>query len=311
MTPKYLKLIKNDDGVIKKKIATANEILKSCVLCPRECKVDRSKNELGICRTGKNAYISSIHSHFGEEAPLVGKNGSGTIFITYCNLMCNFCQNFDISHEGIGNEVSIKTLAQYMLTLQNEGCHNINFVTPTHVIPQIIAAIEIAAKKGLNIPIVYNTGSYDRVEILKILDGIIDIYMPDFKFWDNAIAKKTCNAEDYPEFAKNAIKEMHRQVGDLIIDESGIARRGLIVRHLVLPKNLAGTRSIMHFLATQISKNTYVNIMPQYRPCGKAFQIKDLSSHINNKEFIDALDMAKEEGIERLDMPFLRELALA
>ena len=278
-------------------------MLDRCSLCPRECNVDRLSGDSGICKTQDRALVSSYNPHFGEEAPLVGRKGSGTIFFTHCNLMCNFCQNYDISHEGHGQTVIDEQLAQIMLHLQNIGCHNINFVTPSHVVAQILSALEVAVENGLSIPLVYNTGGYDKVETLQLLDGVFDIYMPDFKFWDSDTAEKTCNAKDYPEIAQKAFLEMHRQVGDLVIDDSGIAQRGLLVRHLVLPKELAGTRDVMWFLAEQISPNTYVNVMSQYRPCGKAAEIKDLTRSISDKEYQQAIEAAKEEGINRLDQP--------
>jgi putative pyruvate formate lyase activating enzyme len=298
-TPLYITAFKT--GALDKKAEQARRILKNCRLCPRECGIDRTAGEKGVCRTEEKAVVSSFNPHFGEESPLVGSNGSGTIFFTFCNLMCSFCQNYDISHGGAGEAVTEEQLAQMMLLLQNQGCHNINFVSPTHVVPQILAAVKIAVKEGLCVPIVYNTGAYDKVETLKLLDGIIDIYMPDFKFWNPEIAKITCNAEDYPEAARNALIEMNRQVGDLVTDESGIAVRGLIIRHLVLPRNLAGTREVMKFIAEKISSNSYVNIMPQYRPCGSAHETKGLNRTITEEEFETALKEAAEEGIKRLD----------
>lgn len=289
------------DGLLLKKIHTARTILTNCVLCPRKCNVNRIAEDKGICKTGQFAVVSSIHPHFGEEAPLVGTNGSGTIFFTHCNLMCNFCQNYDISHQGLGREVTDEELADMMITLQVQGCHNINFVTPSHVVPQILSALEVAINKGLMIPLVYNSGGYDDVKTLQLLDGVIDIYMPDFKFWDSPIADATCSAANYPEIARNALAEMHRQVGDLVIDASGVAQKGLLVRHLVLPDNLAGTRSIMKFLHDTISPNTYVNIMSQYRPCGRAHEVEGLSRPLSAEEFRAARKMAKEEGTTRLD----------
>ncbi len=300
--PCYIKTYK--EGLLKKRIEKAWDILKACNLCPRRCGVDRISGQTGFCKTGENAYVSSYNPHFGEESPLVGKNGSGTIFFTYCNLLCIFCQNYDISHEGHGEEVTCEQLAGMMLFLQNSGCHNINFVTPSHVVPQILSALEIAIKNGLAIPLVYNTGGYDRVETLELLEGIFDIYMPDFKFWDPKVAELTCKAQDYPEIARNAILEMHRQVGDLVIDKSGLARRGLLIRHLVLPHGLAGTRDIMKFIAQKVSSNSYVNIMPQYRPCGRAYEVKELSNYLLPEEYKSALLAAKEEGVLRLDRPF-------
>ncbi len=275
----------------------------ACTLCPRNCAVDRLAGQTGVCKTGARAWVSSYAPHFGEEAPLVGKNGSGTIFFTHCNLGCLFCQNFDISHEGVGREVSTVELAAMMIELQRRGCHNINFVTPSHVVGQILEALGIAAENGLRVPLVYNSGGYDRVETLRLLEGVFDIYMPDFKFWDPRVAKITCNASDYPEVARKALREMHRQVGDLSLDADNIAGRGLLVRHLVLPQRMAGTRAVMRFIAGEISPATYVNIMNQYRPCGRAAEVPGLGAHPGAKDFEDARRAAVEEGIRRLDRP--------
>jgi len=288
-------------GLLKEKTDAAFEILDNCTLCPRKCGADRLSGETGVCRTGNDAYVSSYNPHFGEESPLVGSHGSGTIFFTHCNLLCNFCQNYDISHEGYGEAVSHEVLARLMLSLQQSGCHNINFVTPSHVVPQILSALGIAIEEGLSVPLVYNTGGYDRVETLRLLEGVFDIYMPDFKFWSPEIAESTCDAGDYPEAARHALLEMHRQVGDLVTDESGIATRGLLIRHLVLPRGLAGTREVMRFIAQKISPNSYVNIMPQYRPCGRAAEIKELAGYPSQEDYETALQAAKEEGITRLD----------
>jgi putative pyruvate formate lyase activating enzyme len=298
-TPAYIKT--HATGNLSKKTSQSRAVLKRCVLCPRQCKVDRLSDEKGICHTGKLALVSSYNPHYGEESPLVGRHGSGTIFFTHCNLLCNFCQNYDISHEGWGSEVTDEELAAIMLSLQERGCHNINFVTPTHVVPQILSALEIAIQNGLNIPLVYNSGGYDSTETLKLLEGVFDIYMPDFKFWDSNIAESTCKAADYPKIARQALVEMHRQVGDLVIDPSGIAQRGLLVRHLVLPENLAGTRDIMDFIHSSISPDTYVNVMSQYRPCGRAHKTPGLSRPITVEEFRAAIQSAKHEGITRLD----------
>ncbi|MBW1812688.1 MAG: radical SAM protein, partial [Deltaproteobacteria bacterium] len=245
--PVYIETFKK--GLLKKKAEAAWAILKSCALCPRKCGVDRQSGEKGMCKTGIKALVSSYNPHFGEEAPLVGSHGSGAIFFTHCNLLCIFCQNFDISHQGYGEEISNEQLADLMLHLQNLGCHNINFVTPTHVIPYILKALEVAVKEGLSVPLVYNSSAYDSIETLRILEGVFDIYMPDFKFWKSDNAKIACDAEDYPEVARNALIEMHRQVGDFEIDESGIARRGLLIRHLVLPANFSGTQDVLRFIA--------------------------------------------------------------
>jgi putative pyruvate formate lyase activating enzyme len=297
--PAYISTLKN--GLFKRKIEKAYNLLKSCVLCPRKCNVDRLSDKTGICNTGKLAWVSSYNPHFGEEEPLVGSHGSGTIFFTHCNLLCVFCQNFDISHQGYGQKVSDDELAEIMLSLQNQGCHNINFVSPSHVVPQILSAVEIAATHGLSIPLVFNTGGYDRVATLKLLEGVFDIYMPDFKFWDPLIAENACQAGDYPEVARNALLEMHRQVGDLQIDEYGVARQGLLIRHLVLPQGLAGTREIMRFIAQNLSTNSFVNIMSQYRPCGRADEVKGLNSNLKSDEYRLAVQAAKDEGITRLD----------
>jgi putative pyruvate formate lyase activating enzyme len=297
----YIKLI--EQGKLEEKIRSARSKLQACTLCPRECRVDRLKGQTGVCKTGKYARVSSYSPHYGEEAPLVGTNGSGTIFFTHCNLLCIFCQNFDISHKGLGQEVTAEQLASIMVDLQRMGCHNINFVTPSHVVSQILEALAIAADSGLRVPLVYNSGGYDRIETLQMLEGIFDIYMPDFKFWDPRVAEETCNAPDYPEVARNALREMHRQVGDLVIDGNGIARRGLLVRHLVLPAGLAGTREIMRFIAHDISTDTYVNIMSQYRPCGRAAEVRELATYPTENDFKKARLAAMEEGIRRLDHP--------
>lgn len=297
--PSYLKLYR--EGTLQDRIDQTVALMESCALCPRECHVDRLSGELGFCRTGEKANVASLHAHFGEEAPLVGNSGSGTIFFRSCNLLCSFCQNYDISHDPEGGETAPKELAVMMLSLQRRGCHNINFVTPTHVVPQILQGLSIAIEHGLHVPLVYNTGGYDKVETLKILDGIFDIYMPDFKFWDAKWAEKFCKAPDYRKIAVTAIKEMHRQVGDLVVDESGIAVKGLLVRHLIMPSDVAGTREIMVFLADKISKDTYVNVMDQYHPCGKAFGEPAINRRITRNEYVMALRWAKDAGLHRLD----------
>ena len=299
LQPAYINLYKT--GKLLERIEKAQNLLKQCQICPRRCKVNRLENKVGVCKVGRLAKVSSYNPHFGEESPLVGMHGSGTIFITSCNLGCVFCQNYEISHQGEGFEVSSERFAQMMIELQNMGCHNINFVTPTHVVPQILEALLIAVREGLRIPLVYNTGGYDLVESLQLLEGVFDIYMPDFKFSDSEVAARLCKARDYPQVVMKAIKEMHRQVGDLVIDERGIAERGLIIRHLIMPNGLAGTRKVMQFLAQEISTNTYVNVMDQYRPCGLAHKYDDINRHISHEEFENALQMAREEGIHRLD----------
>jgi putative pyruvate formate lyase activating enzyme len=293
----------HNDGRLQAKAQQAIARLTCCSLCPRCCRVNRTTGEKGYCRTGAKAVVASYVAHFGEEAPLVGKHGSGTIFFSYCNLLCNFCQNFEISHGGTGYEVTDRELAQIMLDLQAAGCHNINFVTPSHVVPQILSALVLAAENGLKVPLVYNSSGYDSVETLKILDGVIDIYMPDFKFWDAAIAQQTCDAPDYPEAARRAIVEMHGQVGELTLTADGIAMYGLLIRHLVLPGDLAGTGRIMAFIAEKLSTQTYVNIMNQYRPCGRAAEVETMARTVTAKEYAQAVAAARKAGITRLDRP--------
>ena len=299
--PAYIKTF--EKGLLQEKIIAAHKLLGSCNLCPRKCCVDRLSGETGVCNTAKHAFVSSYNPHFGEEKPLVGTNGSGTIFLTHCNLMCLFCQNFDISHEGYGQRTTEAQLAAIMLALQQHGCHNINFVTPTHVVPQILSALEIAIQQGLSIPLVYNSGGYDLPSTLKLLEGVFDIYMPDFKFWDPAVSDRTCGADDYPEVARNALIEMHRQVGDLTMDSLDIAQRGLLIRHLVLPEGLAGTREVMRFIARKLSADSYVNIMSQYRPCGHAAEVVQLAAPLSSDDYETAVLEAKKEGINRLDRP--------
>lgn len=287
-------------GVLSEKIKDAEEILKECILCPRGCRVDRTAGEKGFCKTGDKPFVSSWGLHLGEERPLVGRLGSGTIFLGNCNLGCLFCQNYSISHLGEGVEISFEKLAGLMLGLQHSGCHNINFVTPTHQMPMILRAIQIASEKELNVPIVYNCGGYESLHALKILEGVVDIYMPDFKYIDPEMAFTYSYAKDYPEVAKSALKEMHRQVGDLIIDRD-IALRGLLVRHLVLPGGIAGTEGVVKFIAEEISRDTYINIMDQYRPCYKAFDHPPMNRRITETEFRDAVGMALEAGLKRID----------
>ncbi len=297
----YLDSLEN--GSLQAKIEKAEACLSNCKLCPRQCGVNRLEGQTGFCKTGRQAMVSSYGPHHGEEKPLVGRHGSGTIFLARCNLLCIFCQNYEISHLGEGQPVSTGQLADIMLELQDYGCHNINFVTPSHVVPQIMAAVKIAAENGLMVPLIYNTGGYDTVDTINMLDGVIDIYMPDFKFWNPGVAEQLCNAANYPSVARDAIVAMHSQVGDLLINEDGIALHGLLVRHLVLPDNLAGTEPVMEFLANKISRNTYVNVMSQYRPCGDAIQVEALSRSIEQKEYRQALEFARKAGLQRLDRP--------
>jgi len=288
-------------GKLRERVETALSLLETCSVCPRSCGVNRLAGDIGKCRTSRQAIVSSYGAHFGEEAPLVGRYGSGTIFFTNCNLGCLFCQNYAISHLGKGQKVSKEEVAYIMLSVQARGCHNINLVSPTHVVPQILEALELAVESDLHLPLVYNSGGYDSVETLKVLDGIVDIYMPDMKYDDEETARELSGIENYPEVNKAAIKEMHRQTGDLEISQEGVAQRGLLVRHLVLPRGLAGTKGIVNFLSKEISRNTYVNIMAQYRPCYEALQIPGLGRRISSAEFHEALSLAQEAGLSRLD----------
>lgn len=297
MLPSYISEISLEE--LKERRDKLYELLESCRLCPNECGVDRRVSDNGNCRSGYLPIVSSYFPHFGEEPPLVGRFGSGTIFFTNCNLDCKFCQNYDISHYGIGKEVSIEELASMMIYLQNRGCHNINFVTPTHFTPQIVDALIIARERGLEIPLVYNCGGYESIETLKLLDKIIDIYMPDIKYSSNENALKYSGVSNYWDVVRQAIKEMHRQVGDLMISSSGIAKRGLLIRHLVLPNDISGSKKVLDFIANEISKNSYVNIMDQYRPAYLANQFTELNRQINEKEFFEVINYAKQIGLHR------------
>jgi len=296
--PSYIGL--HRDGTLAARTRAALEILTCCRLCPRACGVDRAHGQLGFCATGREACVASYGAHYGEEAPLVGRHGSGTIFFTGCNLGCGFCQNYDISHAAGTAATSSAELAGMMVELAESGCHNINFVTPSHVIPQILEALPQAIEQGLRVPLVYNSSGYDAVESLRLLDGIFDIYMPDFKFWDSAFAERYCRAPDYPAVAQAAVKEMHAQVGDLTI-EHGLAARGLLVRHLVMPNDVAGTAPVMEFLAREVSRDTYVNVMMQYRPCFRAAGDVTIGRRVTVAEYTHAVEAALKAGLHRLD----------
>ncbi|MEW6664363.1 MAG: radical SAM protein [Thermodesulfobacteriota bacterium] len=297
--PSYIRLYQT--GELKARAEEAAGLLESCAVCPRACGVDRLKGEKGFCRTGRRARVASYNAHFGEESPLVGRYGSGTIFISSCNLLCSFCQNFEISHRNEGTDVGPGQLAEMMIRLAQEGCHNINIVTPTHVVPQLLEALLDAVPRGLNVPLVYNSGGYDKVETLRLLEGVFEIYMPDFKFWEARWAERYCGVSDYREVASAAIREMHRQVGDLVLDGRGIAVKGLLVRHLVLPENVAGTKRVLAFLAGEISPDTYVNVMDQYRPCGKVLDDEFVGRRLTPQEFREAMASARSAGLRRLD----------
>lgn len=297
-SPAYLRLL--DNGELEKRVALAQEILSHCNLCGWDCNIDRLSGKLGVCRTGALARVSSFGPHHGEEAPLRGYHGSGAIFFTRCNLRCQFCQNHNISQTDDGKEVNAKDLANIMLELQDMGCHNINFVSPTHVVPQIIAALFIAARDGLHIPLIYNTGGYDSLSILQLLNGVIDIYMPDMKYSSPQTALHYSKIRRYPQINRQAVREMHRQVGNLQRDERGIAYRGLLVRLLVLPFGLAGVQETIHFLATEISIHTFINIMDQYHPAFNASQYPKLNRRIKIQEYKEAIQIAHDAGLSRL-----------
>ena len=300
--PSYIAL--SESGELEERICRAYALLESCTVCPRKCRINRLDDERGFCRTGLLPVISSFGPHFGEEPPLVGHNGSGTIFVTHCNLSCEFCQNYDISQCGNGETVSCETLAGMMIHLQQRDCHNINLVTPSHVVPQIIRSIGIAAEQGLHIPIVYNSGGYDSVDTLLLLDGIVDMYMPDAKYGSDDVAMTLSHAPEYVASMKAAMKEMHRQVGDLVIRD-GLAVRGIIIRHLVLPENLAGSDSVLPWIAENISRDSYVNIMNQYHPSWhtQGDWISSLSRSVGRRitsdEYLYAIRCALDSGLHR------------
>ena len=298
-TPAYLRIPRKE---LQARGQTAWTHLADCDLCARYCHVDRLRGTKGaVCRTGERALVHSYGPHHGEEDPLRGWNGSGTIFFSWCNLRCVYCQNWEISHKGIGREVSSPALAAMMLELQALDCHNINLVSPSHVVAQIIAAVAIAARRGLRLPLVYNTGGYDSPEALALLDGIVDVYMPDMKYADSTVAREYSRIRDYARVNRAAVKEMHRQVGDLVVDTSGIARRGLLVRHLVLPQDLAGTDQVLAFLAREVSADTYVNLMDQYHPCYRADEHPPLDRPLTRDEYAEARSLAARHGLRRLD----------
>jgi putative pyruvate formate lyase activating enzyme len=297
--PSYLNLLEN--GQLKRRTEELYAQYENCSLCPRDCRVDRTRGETGKCQAPAELKISSAFPHFGEEAPLVGKKGSGTIFFSHCGLRCVYCQNYSISIEGGGVKVSDERVADSMLKLQEMGCHNINLVTPTHYLPGIVKALESAASRGLKIPLVYNTGGFEKPEILKLLDGIVDIYLPDFKYTDPACsAEYSSEAYSYPHYAKASFREMFRQVGNLRTDHFGIARRGLMIRHLVLPNDAAGTREMLKFVAEELSTDCYLNIMRQYRPEYKAADYPEINRRIKPSEYAQAVGLAKELGFKNL-----------
>ncbi len=299
--PNYVQLL--ESGELEKRIATALEGLQNCTVCPWDCNINRLEDEKKVCRTGRLARVASHFPHFGEEDCLRGWRGSGTIFFAWCNLRCVFCQNFDISQKEAGKEVTPAELAAMMIELQERGCHNINWVTPEHVVPQILESLPLAIEMGLRLPIVYNTSAFDSLESIRLMKGIVDIYMPDFKYWSENKSQRYLKTTKYPEAARQVISEMHKQVGDLTFDEKGLAIHGLLVRHLVMPGEHDESRRIMNFLAREISTSTYVNIMDQYYPAGKVVDKKfpEINRRITPKEVEDVILTAKESGLSRFD----------
>ena len=302
MKASYLQL---DRKKFARRIEQAKEMLRSCTVCPRECKVNRLENQLGFCKSGKDIVISSFGPHYGEEPPISGKSGSGTIFFTGCNLRCVFCQNYQISQEREGRPIETEELANAMIHLQDKGCHNINWVSPTHFVPHIMEALFVAIQKGLTLPIVYNTNGYDSLEILKLLDGIVDIYLPDIKYSTEENGRKYSGVDDYVKHNRIALKEMHRQVGTLKMDANGIAQRGLLIRHLVLPNKLAGSLESLNFVAQELSPETHMSLMSQYHPCYKACDHPDVRRRLNVPEYNEVVEHAEELGLENC---FIQEL---
>ncbi len=293
--PRYLEAYNN--GNLDRVIEKTMHLLEQCSICPRRCKVNRSKGEQGFCKTGLKPKVCSFMPHHGEEPPISGRLGSGTIFFSCCNMACVYCQNYEFSQLGQGSEVSFQVLADFMLQLQDMGCHNINLVTPTHVMPQILKSLSLAVKGGLKLPIVYNSGGYELPEIIKLLDGIVDIYLTDMRYSDAEIAVKYSSAADYPRFNQEAVKEMHRQVGEVEIDAAGIIKKGLIIRHLVLPEKLSGADKLMRFISKEISKDTYISLMSQYTPYFRAGDFEELNRRITDKEYEEARDLMHKYGL--------------
>lgn len=299
--PAYLALARR--GELRRRAEAAVEQLAHCRACPRNCGVDRLANKTAVCHTGRYARVASYFPHHGEEDCLRGWRGSGTIFFALCNLRCVFCQNYDISQVPSGREVSPSRLAEMMIELQEQGCHNLNLVTPEHVVLQILEALPLAVERGLRLPLVYNTSAYDSLDSLRLLDGVVDIYMPDFKFWEPQLALRYVKAKDYPEAARQAIREMQRQVGELKFDEKGLAKRGVLVRHLVMPGGIAGTEAILRFLAEEVSPDTYVNVMDQYYPAGRvdSAHFLEINRMITAQEEETAREHARRAGLWRMD----------
>jgi putative pyruvate formate lyase activating enzyme len=296
--PSYIALYQT--GELQRRIAALERLLGSCTICPRDCRVNRRSGELGLCKAGDQLMLAAAFPHFGEEPPLSGQGGSGAIFVSWCNLLCQFCQSWEVNHRGEGVPVNARELAGIVLDLQDRGCHNINFVTPTHYAPQLIAALPLAIEQGFRLPLVYNCGGYESLEVIQLLDGIVDIYLPDIKFLDpSASARYLDGAADYPTVVRAVVKEMHRQVGDLVLDERGIAQRGLIVRHLVMPGMTWDSDAILHFIAGELSPQTYVNIMDQYRPCFQAGRSPEIARRTTSAEHHAVVEIAHRLGLHR------------
>jgi len=296
--PSYIALHRT--GELQQRIGALERLISPCTLCPRDCRVQRRSGELGRCNAGDQLLVAAAFPHFGEEAPLSGQRGSGTIFISWCNLLCQFCQSWEVNHRGEGEPVSARELAEIMLDLQGRGCHNINFVTPTHYAPQLIAALPLAIQQGFRLPLVYNCGGYESLDVIRLLDGIVDIYLPDIKSLDPAASERYLDgAADYPEVVRTILQEMHRQVGDLLLDAHGIAQRGLIVRHLVMPGLTQDSQAIVQFIADELSPQTYVSIMDQYRPCFQAGRSPEIARRTTSAEHRAVVDMARGLGLHR------------
>jgi len=297
-TPSYITLYRT--GELQRRIAALEELLHPCTLCPRNCRVNRLSGELGLCKAGNQLMVAAAFPHFGEEPPLSGQGGSGAMFISWCNLLCQFCQSWEVNHRGEGVPVSARELAGIMLDLQGQGCHNINLVTPTHYAPQLMAALPWAIEQGFRLPLVYNCGGYEPLEVIQLLDGIVDIYLPDIKFFDSSASERYLDgAADYPMVVRTVLKEMHHQVGNLVLDEHGIAQRGLIVRHLVMPGLTSDSQAILRFIADELSSQTYVNIMDQYRPCFQARQSPEIARRTTPAEHRAVVEMAHRLGLHR------------
>ncbi len=292
-------LVAKSKGILEERATQLEERLASCTLCPRQCRVNRLEGALGYCQAPAELVISSVFAHYGEESPLVGVGGSGTIFLTHCNLKCIFCQNYEISMKGEGLPYSQKKLAAAMIDLQRRGCHNINFVTPTHYVPAILRGLSLAIDQGLTIPLVYNCSGYESLEVVKLLEGIVDVYMPDIKFLKRELSDRYCNAPDYPDVVREVLKEMQRQVGDLVVDDRGIAQRGLLIRHLVMPSHGENTKDVLDFIRQELSRDAFVNIMAQYHPCYQASRFEEISRRPSLKEYNEAVEYARQIGLRR------------